>query len=84
MLKIKEILFWLTNTKLGWLIISFGWLGLFMGIDDIIQSDWAFWVAMPALIYIVGLTLVMIVYGWIINPIKNYQERKKMREQNKK
>ena len=77
--KIKNFFKWLTHTKLGWLLISFIWLGIFMIIDDNIESNWAFWTAMPALVYIVGLCLVMIAYGWVINPIREYKETKKLR-----
>lgn len=76
----KDVLHWLTHTKLGWLLISFGWLGLFLGIDNQIEGSWAFWTAMPALAYITGLTLVMIAYAWVINPIREYRENKKLRE----
>ena len=80
MKKIKNALFWMTHTKLGWLLISFGWLALFMYINDNVEGSWAFWVATPALAYIVGLTLVMIAYAWVINPIREYKENKKLRE----
>ena len=34
--------------------------------------------------YPVGLTLVMMVYGWIINPIREWKKIKQMKEQYKK
>jgi hypothetical protein len=80
---IKRSLRWLVCTKLGWLIISAIWFSVFKLIDNSIESDWAFWVSMPAGLYILGLTLVMIAYGWIINPIREYKENKKFKEQNK-
>lgn len=70
---------WLVSTKLGWLIISFLWIGTFMIIDDNIESNWAFWVAIPGFLYIIGLFLVLITYAWIINPIRDYKENKKLR-----
>jgi len=84
MQKIKDALFWLTHTKLGWLLISFAWMALFLAIDNNIESSWAFWVATPAIAYMVGLTLVMIAYAWVINPIREHKEDKKIREEYKK
>lgn len=80
---IKKSLKWLVYTKLGWLIISVIWFAIFRIIDSNIDSDWAWWVSMPAGLYILGLTLVMIAYAWVINPIRLYKENKKFREQNK-
>lgn len=77
--KIKNFFKWLTHTKLGWLLISFIWLGVFMIIDDNVEGNWAFWVATPAMAYIAGLTLVMIAYAWVINPIRDYKENKKLK-----
>ncbi len=77
---IKRSFKWLTHTKLGWLIISIIWFGIFTIIDNNIESDWAFWVSMPAAAYVVGLTLTMITYAWIINPIRMYKENKKFRK----
>jgi len=78
-MKILNALKWLTHTKLGWLILSFLWVGTFMIIDDNIESGWAFWVAMPGFAYMIGLCLIMIAYAWVINPIREYKENKKLR-----
>jgi len=78
-MKILNALKWLISTKLGWLIISFLWIGTFMIIDDNIESGWAFWVAMPGFAYMIGLFLVLISYAWVINPIREYKENKKLR-----
>lgn len=75
--KIKNTLFWATHTKLGWFLISFVWLAIFMIIDDNIEGDWAYWVAMPGIAYMFGLILVAIAYAWVINPIREYRENKK-------
>lgn len=75
---------WLVNTKLGWFLISFAWAAIFMAIDSNIESNWAFWVAIPGIAYMLGLTLVMIAYAWVINPLRGYREMKKWRENNKK
>ncbi len=78
--KIKNILNWMTHTKLGWFLISFIWLAIFTAIDSNIESNWAFWISLPAVVYMVGLTLVMISYAWVINPIRNYRENKKLKD----
>lgn len=75
---------WLVNTKLGWLIISFLWIGTFMIINDNIESNWAFWVAMPGFAYIGGLFLVMMAYAIFINPIRERKESKRMKEEYEK
>lgn len=75
--KIKKFLFWLTHTKLGWFLISFIWTVIFMKIDSNISSDWAYWMAIPGIVYMVGLALVAIAYAWIINPIREYRKNKK-------
>ena len=77
-MKILNALKWLISTKLGWLIISFLWIGTFMIIDDNIKSGWAFWVAIPGFLYIIGLFLVMIAYAWVINPIRERKETKRL------
>ncbi len=76
MQKIKNSLKWLVSTKLGWLIISFLWIGVFMIIDDNIKSGWAFWIAIPGFAYIIGLFLVMMYYA-IKNTIGDIKENRK-------
>ncbi len=70
--------FWLLQifaTKIGWLgisllsMVTFGILGNFY--------DWAQTATLISLIYPVILTLIMIVYAFIINPINDLKERRK-------
>ncbi len=75
----KNALRWLVSTKLGWFIISFLWTALFIGIDSNVEGNWAFWLAMPGVAYMLGLTLVLIAYAWVINPIREYKENKKFK-----
>jgi hypothetical protein len=75
--RIKNTIFWATHTKLGWVLISFIWSAIFMTIDSNISGDWAFWTAIPGITYMVLLTIITIIHAWIINPIRNYKERKK-------
>lgn len=80
MRKIYDALRWLVCTKLGWLIISMIWGGIFLVIDNTQDSYWALILAAPAVLYAVGLFLVMMVYAWILNPIRDYKETKKIKD----
>lgn len=82
--KIKNVLFWLTHTKLGWFLISFAWGATFQIIDSFQESSWAFWVSLLGWAYVVGLMLVLIAYAWVINPIRERKESKKMKEEYEK
>lgn len=82
-MKILNVLKWLVCTKLGWLILSFLWIGVFMIINDNVESVWPFWVAVPGFLYIIGLFLVMIAYAWVINPLRERRETKRMRDEAK-
>lgn len=81
MRKIYDALRWLVCTKLGWLIISMIWGGIFLVIDNTQDSYWALILAAPAVLYAVGLFLVMMVYAYILNPLREYKETKKIKDQ---
>ncbi len=72
---------WLTHTKLGWFILSFIWTAIFIAIDSNVNGDWAFYIAIPGMAYMAGLTLLMIAYAWVINPIREYKSNKKLRKE---
>lgn len=55
-------------TKIGWLFICL-FLTLVFGILSN-WFDWATYAMFISLIYPVGLSLVMLIYAWIINPFK--------------
>jgi uncharacterized membrane protein len=80
----KDKLKWLVKTKMGWMLISIVWFIVFRIIDTNIESDWAFWVSMPAAAYLVGLFLVMMAYAFVINPIRDYKEKEKFKNNLKK
>ena len=75
--KVKKFFTWLVRTKLGWCLISFIWIVIWMGVYNHTAGDWPFWVAVPGMAYLVGLTLVMMAYGWVINPIREWKKRRK-------
>ena len=76
MRKIYDALRWLVCTKLGWLIISMIWGGVFLVIDNTQDSNWALILAAPAILYVIGLFLIMVVYAYILNPISEYRDTK--------
>lgn len=84
--KIKEIINgqweWIKYTKLGKMIYS---LALAFGCFALANIwDIMFYVAWVFMIYPLGLFCVMMVYAWVINPIRDWKESKKMREEYQK
>lgn len=80
----KNILVQIFRTKIGWFVICLLLAGTFGILSDYYNSLF-FPIAMyVCLVYPFGLTLVAIAYGWIINPIRDRKESKKMAEQYKK
>lgn len=79
----KNILTQIFRTKIGWFVICLLLAGTFMILNDHYDSGF-FEIAMyVCLVYPFGLTLVGIAYAWIINPIRDRKESKKMAEQYK-
>jgi hypothetical protein len=74
--KVKRGLKWLVMTKLGLFVTSFIWLIIWTGVYNNVEGEWPAYVALPGLAYIVIMTLIMIVYAWIINPIREWKKRK--------
>jgi hypothetical protein len=52
-------------TKIGWMLISFILMNLF------IWLEFPVWLIYIPASYMVGLTLVAIIYAWIINPLRD-------------
>jgi len=65
----KFILQQIFCTKIGWLFICLFLSVLFGTLSNWI--DWCEYAMYVSLIYPAGLSVVMIIYAWIINPIKN-------------
>lgn len=76
--KTRHWLLQIFATKIGWLAISvlsaitFGILGNYY--------EWAAIAVYISFVYPVVLTLIMIVYAWFINPIREYKKNKAIRE----
>jgi energy-converting hydrogenase Eha subunit C len=78
-----KILIQIFRTKIGWLVICLLLAGLFLILSDYYDSLF-FPIAMYAsLVYPVGLTLVLLTYAWIINPLRERKENKKLQNGNK-
>lgn len=65
----KTILTQLFCTKLGWLAICVVLVVIFGTLSNWI--DWMKYLMFASLIYPVILGLIMILFAWVINPIKN-------------
>ena len=81
--RLRQILVQIFCTKIGWLLISLLSAFIFGIIADRTDCEWCSYVMYASFVYPVILTLIMIVYAWFINPIRDWKENKKLREQNK-
>ncbi|MFN7656508.1 MAG: hypothetical protein ACK5OW_01835, partial [bacterium] len=79
--KLKQILLQIFTTKVGWLGFSMFCAILFGTIAE--DYEWAQIPFILSWIWPVLYTLIGITYAWIINPIRQYKETKKLK-QNKK
>jgi len=82
--KIKEVASYMVLTNLGRIGLAFIWILIFLSINSVVDGVWAFWTAMVGVAYLVGFTLVAIVFAWIINPIRDRKRRKELERQKKK
>ena len=55
-------------TKIGWLFICIAFSVIFGVLAN--WFDWAEYAMFISLIYPVGLSIVMLIYAWIINPLR--------------
>jgi len=80
--KVKEILKkgwnYVYETKIGKLIASFLLAAICLFLSEI--WDFMYYVAMAFMVYPFGLTLVMIAYAWVINPMKDWKESQKAKK----
>ena len=81
----KTALLQVFATKIGWAFISMVLLvvfGVFSTNSTLIENgyEWCNYAMIPPALYLLVLTLIMMAYAWIINPIRAYKERKKARE----
>lgn len=76
--KLKKWLLQIFATKIGWLALT-----LLSAVLFGVLSNWFDWAQLPVficLIYPFGLTIILIVYAWIINPIKDWKQNKKFKK----
>jgi uncharacterized transporter YbjL len=80
--KVKEILKkawdYVYETKIGKLIASFLLASICLFLSEI--WDFMYYVAMAFMAYPFGLTIVMIAYAWVINPMKDWKESQKAKK----
>jgi hypothetical protein len=70
----RRIINYIKLTKVGKLLASFVWLFIWLGLESVTKVEWFFYVAMVGTVYPILLTLVMIAYAWVINPIRDLKE----------
>jgi membrane protein YdbS with pleckstrin-like domain len=81
--RLRQILTQIFCTKIGWLFLTLALAVVFGVIADRTDCNWCSIAMYICFIYPVVLTLIMLVYAWIINPLRDYRENKKLKEQNK-
>lgn len=64
-------------TKLGWIFISFIMSSFFLWLANL-GYDWALYAAYPFFGYIAVIFLIMMAYAWVINPIRDRREWKRL------
>ena len=75
--KFKDFFVQLFCTKLGLLLVT-----LLLALGFGLLSTYYFWAEIAmyvSLIYPVALLLIMIAYAWVINPVREYKENKKLK-----
>lgn len=76
----KYLLLRLLFSKLGLLLLSLIFVFIFGIIASITNYEWATIGLYISLIYPVGLAFLMIIYAWIINPIKEFRKNYKLKK----
>jgi len=74
---------YIVHTKIGKLVLSLLLAFIFGVLAENTEVEWFDYAMYAMLVYPVGLTLVMIAYAWVINPLRDLKERRKEREKNK-
>lgn len=58
-------------------LVAFVWFTVFLLLADAIECHFLNWVSLPGLVYMVIGLLTLVIYGLIINPIKDWKSRVK-------
>lgn len=77
--KVKTFFKSIWETKIGKLIASFVLAVISFALSDL--WDFMYWVGCIFMLYPLGLFCVMVAYAWVINPIREWKENKKAREE---
>ncbi|NPV13272.1 MAG: hypothetical protein HPY57_16045 [Ignavibacteria bacterium] len=75
----KKTFQWLILTKYGRLVLALFFTVLFQVLSDQLDNNTLGWIGLGFFAYIIVFTLYVIVYAWIINPIKIWKENKKLK-----
>jgi len=83
---IKLIPKWLVLTNIGRMVLAFVWFLIFWRIDARLSytssyNGWAFWLYLIGVAYWLVFILILLIFAWIINPIKEHMEMKEDKEE---
>lgn len=83
---IKLIPKWLVLTNIGRMVLAFVWFLIFWRIDARLSynnsyNGWAFWLYLIGVAYWLVFILILLIFAWIINPIKEHKEMKEAKEE---
>jgi membrane protein DedA with SNARE-associated domain len=59
------------------LIGAFVWAAIFQGLANYFQNEILWYIGSIGLTYLIGTVIVLIIFAWIINPIRDYKMKKK-------
>lgn len=82
----KLISKWLVLTNIGRMVLAFVWFLIFWRIDARLShtnlyNGWAFWLYLISITYWLVFILILLIFAWIINPIKEHMEMKETKEE---
>jgi len=75
--KIKEKLKWAFTTKLGLAVTAIIWVMFWGIINKITDTDWSHNVASIGVLFIVAFIILLVLHGWVINPIRSIINKRK-------
>lgn len=80
---IKNILSWLIHSKIGWVVLGFIFAAIFLISSNYVENETfynvLYYAGMSCIAFIAVMTLIFIVFAWVINPIREYKERKEFK-----
>ena len=77
--KIKNRLKWAFTTKLGLGITAVIWIILWAIVYRITNADWTYNIMSIGVVAVIGFVILLVLHGWIINPIRKFINKRKKR-----